>query len=144
MTLKSIKENAVINITAIHRANGEEERTEMMTVGSFAARGKKFYIFYAEEGQSGPEASNVMLICDGNKVSFKRSGESELKFNFTEGERENVLYYFPFGAINITQKTNRVRCSLEDSGGTVELSYTLLMGGDEQENLLNIKVDRQK
>ena len=44
----------------------------------------------------------------------------------------------------MTQTTSKVRCGLDDAGGSVELEYTLCMGKDKQENLLDIKVERQK
>ena len=144
MTLKSFKENAIIRVTALHRSGGEEEKIEFVTVGAFFARGGKFYIFDEETEQIGMADSTVMLICEQDQVTFKRSGSGRLKFTYVEGESENVLYYFPFGAVNMTQTTSKVRCGLDDAGGSVELEYTLCMGKDKQENLLDIKVERQK
>lgn len=144
MTLKSFKENATIRVTAYHCTNGDEEKIEFVTLGAYFTRGGKSYIFYEETEQIGMENSTVMLICEKDKVTFKRSGTGRLKLTYVEGESENVLYYFPFGAMNITQTTKSVRCRLDDAGGSVELWYTLCMGRDKQENRLYIKVERQK
>ena len=109
MTLKSFKENAIIRVTALHRSGGEEEKIEFVTVGAFFARGGKFYIFYEETEQIGMEDSTVMLICEKDKVTFKRSGSGRLKFTYVEGESENVLYYFPFGEYDADHKQGSVR-----------------------------------
>ena len=142
MTLKNTKENAIISVVSVQKAGDMRDEGEFITRGTFYARGNKYYIFYNESEEMGMANCSVMLIADKNTVTMRRNGEYELKLFYKEGESQNVIYYMPFGEINMSQTTHKVRCDLSDSGGVIKLFYTLCIGVDEQENELTIKVER--
>ena len=143
MTLKNTNENAIIKVSSKQTSNGDSEEMEFVTRGCFCQRGRKFYIFYAESEEMGMANCTVMLIAEEKTVTMRRRGEFELKMTYIEGESESVIYYLPFGEINMTQTTHSVFCSLDDNGGEIKVNYTLLMDGAMQENELTIKVERQ-
>lgn len=143
MTLKNIKENAIINLKAVQISNGSADNIDFTTTGTFYMRGDKFYIFYNENEEMGMADCRVMIIASGESISMKRSGDFELKLNYRKGESESVVYYTPFGEINLTQTTNQVKCNLSDCGGEICLKYSLAAGANEQQNELYIKVDRK-
>ena len=144
MTLKSIKENAIINIQSRQTAHGVSETVDFTTTGSFYMRGVKYYVFYNEREEMGMADCRVMLIADADTVSMRRSGAFELKLFYRAGESESVIYYMPFGEVNMTQTTHRVECNMSDAGGVIKVRYTLCMGVEEQLNELTIRVGRQK
>lgn len=143
MTLKNIKENAIIKVRSRQSADGTSEELEFSTFGSFYQKGKRFYIFYEENEEMGMADCTVMLIAEENTVVMRRRGDFEIKMTYAEGTNESVIYYLPFGSINMTQTTHSVVCSLDDNGGDITINYTLLMDGAAQENELKIKVERQ-
>lgn len=107
-------------------------------------RGGKYYIFYKENEEMGMADCDVMLIAGKDTVSMRRSGDFELKLLYSAGESQSIVYYMPYGEINMTQTTHSVECNMSDCGGVIKISYTLYMGVEEQLNELTIRVGRQK
>lgn len=143
MTLKNIDENAIIKVKSTQKSDEDENFIDIDTVGNFYQRGGKFYIFYKESSEMQMSDSTVMLIVDKNKVTMRRNGEYETKFNFIEGESESVIYYTPFGEFNFTLCTISVNAELCDNGGRVEFEYTLETGDAIQRNKVSVSVERK-
>lgn len=143
LILKNTEENAIITVSSRQTSDGDTDSFEFITKGSFYQKGSKFYIFYEENEEMQMSDCSVMLIAEKDKVTMRRSGEFELKLTYVEGESEDIIYYMPFGEMNLTQKTESVMCDLSDSGGTLELKYRLIIGDREQENYVRIRVKRK-
>lgn len=143
LTLKNTKENAIINVCAKHFQNGDSDNVELITSGSFYQKGNKFYIIYNENEEMGMADCSVTIVVDGETVIMRRHGGYELKLTYREGESESVVYYMPFGEINMTQTTKKVEHNLDDSGGSMRIVYELSIGGDVQLNKLSITVKRK-
>lgn len=141
--MKNIEENAIINIISKHTSGGETDSMELVTTGCFYQKGRKFYIFYNESEEMEMANCSVMMIADGDKVTMRRSGEYELKLTYVAGESESVVYYMPYGEMNMTQTTKSVSCNLSDGGGTIDIDYSLFISGEEQRTSINIKVKRK-
>ncbi len=144
MTLKNIDENAIIKIESKHTSNGETDSMELVTTGRFYQKGKKFYIFYNETEEMEMANCSVMMIADGDKVTMKRTGEYELKLNYIAGVTESVVYYMPYGKMDMTQTTKSVSCCLDDSGGSVDIDYELYISGERQRTQISIKIKRKQ
>lgn len=143
LILKNTDENAIITVSSRQVSDGESDSFEFITSGSYYQRGSKYYIFYNENEEMQMSNCSVMLIAESNKVTMRRNGDFELKMTYIEGESEDVIYYMPFGEMNLTQKTNKIHCDLADNGGTLTLDYTLIIGDNVQKNSVNIKVKRK-
>lgn len=143
LTLKNINENAIIKVVAKHFQNGESDNVELITDGSFYMKGNKFYILYKENEEMGMADCSVTIVVDGDTVTMRRRGGYELKLNYREGESESVVYYMPFGEINMTQSTKKVSHSLDENGGCIKITYDLSIGGDVQTNKLDIEIKRK-
>ncbi|MBS7298225.1 MAG: DUF1934 domain-containing protein [Eubacteriales bacterium] len=143
MTLKNIDENAIITIISTQKSEEGSETCEFSTEGTFYQRGNKFYLFYNENEEMEMANCSVMIIAEKEKVTMRRTGDFELKLTYIKGETENTVYYMPFGKMNMTQTTHSVSTDLSDSGGVIKISYTLIMGGGEQNNDIEIKVKRK-
>jgi len=144
LTLKSIEENAIIKVKSEQISDDDKNFIDIDSVGNFYQRGGKFYIFYKESAEMQMSDSTVMLIVDKNKVTMRRNGEYETKFNFIEGESESVVYYTPFGEFNFTLNTISVSSDLKDNGGWVEFEYTLETGDSLQKNKVSVSVERKE
>ena len=143
LTLKNINENAIIKVVAKHFQNGESDNVELITDGSFYMKGNKFYILYKENEEMGMADCSVTIVVDGDTVPMRRRGGDERKLNYREGENESVVYYMPFGEINMTQSTKKVSHSLDENGGCIKITYDLSIGGDVQTNKLDIEIKRK-
>ncbi len=141
--MKTIEENAVISIVSTQTSPEGTDKVEFVTDGTFYQRGGKFYIFYNENEEMEMTNCTVMLIAEKAKVTMRRKGDFELKLTYIEGESENVVYYMPFGEMNMTQTTHSVESDLTDSGGLIKIKYTLSIGAGEQINSIEIKVKRK-
>ncbi len=141
--MKNTDENAIITIVSKHISGNETDSIEIVTTGKFYQKGNKFYIFYNEtEAMNMPNCS-VMMIAEGDKLIMKRSGEYEVKMTYATGEAESVVYYMPYGKVDMTLDTKSVVCDLVDSGGTVDLDYMLYISGEPQRTVININIKRE-
>lgn len=138
--MKATEENAIITVQSEQIVDGETDFIEFITEGSFYKRGDKFYIFYKETEEMQMSDCNVMLIAERERVTMRRSGDFELKLTYAEGESEDVIYYMPFGEMNLTQRTEKIDCKLTEDGGTLSLKYSLSIGDRGQKNNVKIKV----
>lgn len=141
--MKNIDESAIITIISTQYSAGEEETIEFETDGTFYRRENKYYIFYNESEEMEMANCSVMIIADSKKITMRRKGDFELKLTYVEGESENVVYYMPFGEMNMSQTTNSVEVNLGDDGGVIKVDYLLNIGGGEQRNKIEIKVKKK-
>ncbi len=142
MTLKSIEDNAIIKVKSKQITPGDKEVIEFITEGRFYKRGSRFFVFYRENEQMGMANCTVMLIIDDNSIVMRRKGEFELKLTYSEGKSESVIYYLPYGMINMTQTTQMVRSNINNNGGKIELVYTMDIDGRKQRNELEINIEK--
>ncbi len=143
LTLKNTNENAIIKVVAKHIQNGESDNVELITDGSFYMKGNKFYVLYRENEEMGMADCSVTIVVDGDTVTMRRRGGYELKLTYCEGESESVVYYMPFGEINMTQATKKVSRSLDENGGSIKIIYDLSIAGEVQTNKLDIEIKRK-
>ncbi len=141
--MKNTVENAIIKISSKHSADDINDAIEFVTTGRFYQKGSKFYIFYDENEEMEMANCSVMIIANGDYVTMKRTGEYEVRLDYRAGLTENVVYYMPYGKMDMTQTTKSVSCDLSDSGGNIDIDYILYIVGEPQRTRINIKVSRK-
>ena len=90
-----------------------------------------FTVSYQESELTGLEGTTTKLHIDGGRVTLLREGGVNSQMVFEEGRRHLSMYETPYGALSIGINTRRMRSTLDEAGGDLEIDYAI-----EIDNLL--------
>ena len=126
-------DNVIISIKGrqLYAENSPDE-VELVTSGTLKRDGAGGYIVsYAETELTGLEGTTTRLHVDGGRVTLLREGSINSQMVFEEGRRHLSMYETPYGALSIGVNTRRMRSTLGEAGGDLEIDYAI-----EIDNLL--------
>ena len=88
-------------------------------------------IVYRETAESGLENTvTTILVSDNNNVRMDRSGLNTVAMEFVAGKNHTSIMNTPYGSITISFMTNKVEADINESGGTINLSYSINSFGE--------------
>jgi len=112
-----------------------EEEIEFITEGKYHSENGKYYITYKETEMTGMEGTTTTLQVKDNVVELIRKGTVNSNFIFEEGISNTSKYETQYGIFTIEIKANSINTSIDDSGGVIEMEYSLnLMDGKNSNN----------
>lgn len=126
-----MKKDAAIEIKGIYRQDGDEEKMDFFTVGTYYKRKGKYYIAYDETEMTGMKGTHtVVTVEDGThgeraSVTLRRTGSCEGQLIVESGVRHQCLYDTDAGALTMGVSGDLVESGLTDDGGNVKFSYSL-------------------
>ena len=126
-------DNVIISIKGkqIYAESGPDEM-ELVTSGTLKREnGGGFTISYQESELTGLEGTTTRLHIDGGRVTLLREGNINSQMVFEEGRRHLSMYETPYGALSIGVNTRRMRSTVDEAGGDLEIDYAI-----EIDNLL--------
>ncbi len=129
-------ESVIENLTPSGLVEGDAEKTFTEVGGFYHCDGEKRLITYSESGEGGDVYSEIST--DGKTVCVKRRGAIESELVFAEGEIHKSLYSVPPYKFDAEVKTRKIRSSLTDAGGSLELFYNMKIGGAEKSARMKI------
>ena len=120
-------DNVIISIRGRQLyAESSPDEVELVTSGTLKRDGAGGYIVsYAETELTGLEGTTTRLHVDGGRVTLLREGNVNSQMVFEEGRRHLSMYETPYGALSIGVSTRRMRSTLGDSGGDLEIDYAI-------------------
>ena len=120
-------DNVIISIKGrqLYAENSPDE-VELVTSGTLKQDGAGGYIVsYAETELTGLEGTTTRLHVDGGRVTLLREGSINSQMVFEEGRRHLSMYETPYGALSIGVNTKRMRSTLGEAGGDLEIDYAI-------------------
>ena len=126
-------ENVIISIKGKQLyAESSPDEIELVTAGTLKrdSRGG-FTVSYQESELTGLEGTTTKLHINGGKVTLLREGNINSQMVFEEGRRHLSMYETPYGELSIGVNTRRMRSTLGEAGGDLEIDYAI-----EIDNLL--------
>ena len=99
--------------------------TELMTEGVLESDGESLLITYQESSLTGMEGTVTSFRIQGAQVILTRSGTVNSQMVFEEGRQHTSLYDTPFGALSVDIQTSRLRHTLGEQGGLMEIRYSI-------------------
>ena len=90
-----------------------------------------FMVSYQESELTGLEGTTTKLHVHGGRVTLLREGGVNSQMVFEEGRRHLSMYETPYGELSIGVNTKRMRSTLGEAGGDLEIDYAI-----EIDNLL--------
>lgn len=126
-------DNVIISIKGkqLYAESGPDEM-ELVTSGTLRRNSRGgFTVSYQESELTGLEGTTTKLHIDGGRVTLLREGGVNSQMVFEEGRRHLSMYETPYGALSIGINTRRMRSTLDEAGGDLEIDYAI-----EIDNLL--------
>lgn len=120
-------DNVIISIKGkqLYAENSPDEM-ELVTSGVMRRDGRGgFTVSYQESELTGLEGTTTRLHIDGGRVTLLREGSINSQMVFEEGRRHLSMYETPYGALSIGVNTRRMRSTLGESGGDLEIDYAI-------------------
>ena len=138
-------DNVIISIKGKQLyAEGSPEEMELVTAGTLKRDGAGGYtVSYQETELTGLEGTTTRLYIRDGQVTLLREGSINSQMVFEEGRRHLSMYETPYGALSIGVNTRRMRSTLGEAGGDLEIDYAIeidnLIAG---QNLFRMNVKR--
>ena len=126
-------DNVIISIKGkqLYAESGPDEM-ELVTSGTLKRDSQGGYtVSYQESELTGLEGTTTKLHIDGGRVTLLREGNTNSQMVFEEGRRHLSMYETPFGELSIGINTKRMRSTVDEAGGDLEIDYAI-----EIDNLL--------
>ena len=122
-----MQENYLISILGQQNYDGELGEVQLTTVGSYITKGSSRYILYREYDSDEPAAKITSILkVDGNRrVTLIRNGQQRSRLILEKGKRHLCHYDTGFGTMMVGVFADRIKSDLDDSGGSLEVSYSL-------------------
>lgn len=126
-------DNVIISIKGKQLyAEGGPDEMDLVTSGTLKIdEAGGCTISYQESELTGLEGTTTKLHIDGGRVTLLREGSINSQMVFEEGRRHLSMYETPYGALSIGINTKRMRSTVNEAGGDLEIDYAI-----EIDNLL--------
>ena len=129
-------ESFIENLDSSGLADGEVEKSTSECSGFLRYSDGEAVLTYAESGESGNVTSEITYK-DGVAI-VKRTGAIESEIHFSEGVTHNSLYSVVPYKFDMEVTTRKIRASINECGGTLDLFYNMKIGGAEKSARMKI------
>lgn len=127
-----MNENVIISIKGSQLYEGQEpDVTELVTAGTLLREAEGYTIAYQESELTGLEGTTTKLRIEGGRVTLLREGSVNSQMIFEVGRKHLSMYETPYGSLAVGIDTRRMKNTVGDSGGELEIDYAI-----EIDNLL--------
>ncbi len=139
--LKKIKlniESYIDNLDEHGLSDGEPEINRASHPGTMRISDGEVALTYKENTEGDPVTCSV--TAKAGTVTVRRNGAVVSTMVFDEREIYKTVYCVPPYKFDMEIKTKRVKNSLSESGGTLEILYEMDIGGAKKETRMKITV----
>lgn len=121
-----MEKEVVISIKGMQNFEGAlPDVIELVTEGRLARDGESYTLSYQESELTGLEGTTTRVCIDGSRVTLLREGNTNSQMVFEEGRRHLSMYETPYGALSIGVNTRRMRSTVDEAGGDLEIDYAI-------------------
>lgn len=121
-----MEKDVVISIKGMQKYEGmAPDITELVTKGRLSREGESYILSYQESELTGLEGTTTRVHIDGGRVTLLREGNTNSQMVFEEGRRHLSMYETPYGALSIGVNTRRMRSTVDEAGGDLEIDYAI-------------------
>lgn len=106
-------------------ADQEPETIELTTEGTMEQTTNGWDICYTESDLTGLAGVHTSFLVEPERIVLTRSGKLTSQMVFVQGQSHDSLYQMEFGALMITVNATAISSRLTQTGGVVDLSYTI-------------------
>ena len=122
----------------------EPDATELLTDAALRPTPEGLLISYEESSLTGMEGTTTTFEVKGPQVILTRTGSVNSQMIFEEGQQHTSLYETPFGELSVDIQTSRLRHTLTERGGLLEIRYSIAVDHTATgRNVFKIRVKRK-
>ncbi len=122
-------ENVILSIKGTQHYEGAQDggdMVELVTLGTLRRDEKGMTISYEETELTGMEGTTTRVrIEDGPRVTLLREGRINTQMIFQLGQRYLSLYETPYGSLSVGIETRRLKNTVCETGGDLEIDYDI-------------------
>lgn len=126
-----MKEQVKIEITGIHKIEGETDRITNSFIGKYSKKNEKHYIRYSEATEDGE--INTLIKVEDEMVQIIKKGIQNSRMIFKAGEVTKSAVGTMYGLMDLDIDTRELLIVVSDDRIKVKLDYALKL----QESILN-------
>lgn len=127
-----MEENVIISIKGSQLYEGQDpDVTELVTAGTLRREQEGYTIAYQETELTGLEGTTTKLRIEGPRVTLLRQGSVNSQMICEVGRKHLSMYETPYGALAVGIETRRLKNTVDEAGGDLEIDYAI-----EIDNLL--------
>ncbi|MEE0913048.1 MAG: DUF1934 domain-containing protein [Ruminococcus sp.] len=137
------KKKYMISIIGEQKLDDDTDKVEVLTTGNYIMKNDHCYIGYKEYDQENPgDCYDNLIKVEKNMVTITRKGPMRSQLMLEKGRRHQCLYQTIAGDLMIGVFTKTMKSTLNEKGGTLEVSYTLDFNTDlVSENKFKITIE---
>ena len=135
----------MIKIVSKQTVNGETDKINIETLGSYVEKGDKKFILYKEYDISQPKKhiTSIVKIENENLIELIRYGKHITRFTLEKNKRHHCQYGTEFGPILMGVFTENIRINLQDTCGNIYIKYSIDLNSNlVSTNEINIKIKK--
>ncbi len=118
--------NVTVSVKGFQSIDNDEDVVELKTLGTYAFKNDKYYIFYDEINEEGAKTQTMLKVGE-NVAVLQRTGATDSRMVIEVGRRNSSVYSTPIGEFFMDIYGEQVKSTLNENGGTVSLIYSLNM-----------------
>lgn len=118
---------------------GEPEINIITVHGTYKTDGVCRELYYTEENEGG-KTQCTLVVGDDGVITLTRCGAIESVMSFKEGASTDTVYKIPPYSFDMTISTARIRNSLREHGGELQLIYAMTVGGQSKKVRMKLSV----
>lgn len=123
----------------------QQDNMELLTEGTMHLSPDCLTLTYHESALTGMEGTTTVFEMYGPKVVLRRTGTVSSQMIFEEGQQHTSLYETPMGELSIDIQTGYLRNSVTESGGLLEIRYSVSVEhASTGKNRFRMKVRRKR
>ena len=121
-----MKEDIIISIFGLQfPEDGEDDQIELITSGKYYKEDGVYCISYEESELTGMNGTTTTFRVEDERVTLTRSGQISAQMIFEKGKKHVSFYETQMGFFTIGVNAHVVKAELDDSGGNVEVDYSV-------------------
>ena len=104
----------------------DRDSVELVTDGKYDySPNGETKLYYSESELTGLEGTTTSFTVSPMGIVMSREGKTNTCMVFEQGKKHYFLYDTPFGSATMGVDTSRIRSSLDEHGGDMEIDYTV-------------------
>lgn len=139
--LKKIKidiNSRIENLDDYGLSDGDIEASSTSHFGSLKIFEDEFKISYKEENEGGTVSCDILVT--NSQVVVRRNGSIISTLVFCEQEPYETVYELPPYKFDMTVETKKIRSTLSENGGDLDILYEMSVGGAKKRTSMKITV----
>lgn len=121
-----MEKDVIISIQGLqHYAGMDSDNIELVTEGKLEDAEGALRLSYQESELTGMEGTTTVFHVEPERVTLLRMGNVSSEMVFEEGRRHMSLYSTPYGSMEVGILARKLRSTLDQNGGKLEINYDI-------------------